>query len=726
MKNIVRSAAIAALLASAITAPVAAQAEELAPAKPDSTVEWEGTPYVTDTTQTNNRLRTLSTEEKIIDVSKWQGSIDWSKVAKTVDFAIIRTQYGSSVEDTLHKTYEKNAIANNVPFGVYSYSLAVSTSDARTEARNFYNRANKNAKMYVIDVEEMTSTSGESMRKVINAYVDELRKYTDKKIGLYIAHHLYTKLNLDTSKADFVWIPRYGSTAPSYTYDLWQYTDRGIVSGISGYVDMNRLKAGKDLSDISGKSDMVTQTGSDIDYSKYYTATNKPAYIQALKDVDTFKSTALTAANKNGTLQKNDVVKVIGIVNSASGYPRLKIGTNKYVTASKSMVQKIVSSYDSYYYTNPDQVLFKKNAKIYSSTTMDESTEKGTSYTAGTVADVLSIAYSNTGVPRLKTTRGYVTANKNMVQQAKSGINYNNFHFVNPGYVQVLSDLVTYKSTSFTAGNKNGTVAAGKVVKVTGIAFSNTGYPRLKIGTNKYINANKVYAQKIVSSYDNYYYTNPKKIVVKKEASIFNDTTMNSSTATGKSYDIGDIVTVTGIAFSDTGVPRLITEDGYISSNKNMVQKVVSSIDNYITTVPAKALSKTTVWEYNSTNFDTSNRYKSYKVNHVFTITGIEYTSGGTPRLKTSTGKYITANKANVQNVAKSITSYYYGTNVPSNLTLAKATSQWKTVNLTGKVKDFAAGTVVSIKEIGYSDTGYPRFQLTDGTYITANKVNFK
>ncbi len=726
MKNIVRSATIAALLASAVTAPLAANAEELAPAKPDSTVEWEGTPYVTDTTQTNNRLRTLSTDEKIIDVSKWQGSIDWSKVAKTVDFAVIRTQYGSSVEDTMHTTYEKNAIANNVPFGVYSYSLAVSTSDARAEARSFYNRANKNAQMYVIDVEEMTSTSGESMRAVINAYIDELRKYTDKKIGLYIAHHLYPKLNLDTSKADFVWIPRYGSTAPSYTYDLWQYTDQGIVSGISGYVDMNRLKSGKELSDISGKSDMVTQTGNDIDYSKYYTATNKPAYVQLLKDVDTFKSTSLTAGNKTGTLEKDEVVKVTGIVNSATGYPRLKIGTNKYITASKSIVQKITASYDNYYYTNPDNVLFKKDAKIYSSTTMDESTEKGTSYNAGTVADVLSIAYSSTGVPRLKTTRGYVTANKNIVQQAKTGVNYNNFHFANPGYVQIMQDLVTYKSTSFTASKANGSVAAGQVVKVTGIDFSSTGYPRLKIGTNKYINSNKAYAQKIVASYDNYYYTNPKKIVVKKEASIYNDTTMNSSTATGKKYDVGDIVNVTGIAYSDTGVPRLITEDGYISSNKNMVQKVVASIGNYVTTIPAKVVSKTGVWEYNSTNFDTSNRYKSYKVNQLFTITGIEYTTGGTPRLKTSTGKYITANKLNVQPVVKNITSYYYGTKIPSELTLAKATTQWKTVNLTGKITDFAAGKVVSIKEVGYSDTGYPRFQLTDGTYITANKVNFK
>ena len=166
MKSLLRTTSVAALLASALTAPMAANAETLSPAKPDGQVKWEGKPFVTDTTDTS-KARTMATGETVIDVSKWQGNIDWAKVSKTVDFAIILTQYGSSVEDYMHSTYEKQAKANGVPFGVYSYSLAVSSSDARQEARDFYNRADKDAQMYVIDVEEMTGTSGESMRTII-------------------------------------------------------------------------------------------------------------------------------------------------------------------------------------------------------------------------------------------------------------------------------------------------------------------------------------------------------------------------------------------------------------------------------------------------------------------------------------------------------------------------------------------------------------------------------
>ena len=70
MKSLLRSASIAALLASALTAPIAANAEELSPAKPDGQVEWEGTPFVTDTTN-KSKATTMSTGETIIDVSKW-------------------------------------------------------------------------------------------------------------------------------------------------------------------------------------------------------------------------------------------------------------------------------------------------------------------------------------------------------------------------------------------------------------------------------------------------------------------------------------------------------------------------------------------------------------------------------------------------------------------------------------------------------------------------------
>lgn len=189
---------------------------------------------------------------KIVDISHHQGNINWPKFAKAVGLVIIRTQDGSRVEDTMHVYNEAQAIKNGVPFGVYAFNRSLSTADARIEAKDFYKRANKNAKFYVIDVETVSSAksnggSGESMRSVIKAYVAQLRQLTKKKIGLYVANHLYDQLKLDISDFDFVWIPRYGPNAPTHKCDIWQYTETGKVDGVAGTVDLNKLIGKKKL-----------------------------------------------------------------------------------------------------------------------------------------------------------------------------------------------------------------------------------------------------------------------------------------------------------------------------------------------------------------------------------------------------------------------------------------------------------------------------------------------
>lgn len=84
----------------------------------------------------------------------------------------------------------------------------------------------------------------------IVAFVDELRKLGAKKVGCYVANHLYSKYDYASiaEQMDFTWIPRYGSTKPVHTCDLWQYTSTGSVNGINGNVDMSRITGeGHDL-----------------------------------------------------------------------------------------------------------------------------------------------------------------------------------------------------------------------------------------------------------------------------------------------------------------------------------------------------------------------------------------------------------------------------------------------------------------------------------------------
>lgn len=455
-----------------------ASAETLAPANPDHTEKWETAPI------TKNLLKTASTEPIVADISYYQKTIDWSKASNVLDLVIIRTQYGSTTEDSMHKTYEAGAIKYGVPFGAYAYSLAESSTDAKTEANNFYNRANKNTKFYVLDVEQNTSKSGESMRTIINAYVKQLRTKTNKKIGLYIANHLYDQFNLDTSKFDFVWIPRYNNStaAPSHPYDLWQYTDQGKVSGISTYVDLNRLNPNVSLSFLTGTSSITTASR-----PRYYTT--NPGLIATRTSLNEYTSTNFTDATKGKTLAKNTLLNVSAVEKTSAGTPRLKLTNGNYLTANRDYVVKVTSSIDQYYTTTPSKILVRSSLYAYNNANLDK---KVATYKKYSIVSIKDMTYSDGGTPRLKTTSGsYITANKNFVRAVIPTIT--NYIYKNPGTVQVKKTVYQYSSTSFTSATKGKAISKGKIVTVKSIVFTSKGTPRLKLLNGKYITANKYY-----------------------------------------------------------------------------------------------------------------------------------------------------------------------------------------------------------------------------------------
>lgn len=190
---------------------------------------------------------------KIIDVSEYQAVIDFNQVVKNdVSLTIIRVQYGSDYVDKTYINNLNNVISAGGRYAVYAYFKATSVDDAKTEATNFYNRtqkvvANKQQPIfYAIDVETIEM---ENMRFGVEAYMDQLNKLgiPDSKIVLYIANELYDRFNLNVERAGSIWLPSYGtndgtvtgSTKPGHPYDLWQYTSKGKVPGISTDVDMD-------------------------------------------------------------------------------------------------------------------------------------------------------------------------------------------------------------------------------------------------------------------------------------------------------------------------------------------------------------------------------------------------------------------------------------------------------------------------------------------------------
>ena len=194
---------------------------------------------------------------KIIDVSEWQGVINWpSVIADDVTLSIIRVQHGSAHQDLKYMENLQQCISAGGKYAVYAYFAATSTSDAQQEARDFYNRTQRvvagkqQPVFYAIDVESI-EMSGDitQMRAGVEAYMSQLNALgvPDNKIVLYIANHLYDKFNLNVARPGAIWIPSYGqndgtlanSLKPTHPYDLHQYTSKGSVNGITGNVDMS-------------------------------------------------------------------------------------------------------------------------------------------------------------------------------------------------------------------------------------------------------------------------------------------------------------------------------------------------------------------------------------------------------------------------------------------------------------------------------------------------------
>ncbi len=206
-----------------------------------------------------------------IDVSKWNGEIDWERVAETQDFAFVRVagRYSGNGELYVDEYYEKNieeAYAAGLDVGVYILSQAITPAEAKEEAQFLLKRIEPYKKKItlplVFDYEFYSNgrlTQAKLSKKEHSSIVNKFCS-TIEKAG-YTAC-LYTNLMMiqnhyDISKINkkyTIWIARYntqvsiGSLIYEENYDFWQYSSKGSVDGIQGNVDLNHqyvIKPGK-------------------------------------------------------------------------------------------------------------------------------------------------------------------------------------------------------------------------------------------------------------------------------------------------------------------------------------------------------------------------------------------------------------------------------------------------------------------------------------------------
>ena len=217
---------------------------------------------------------------KVIDVSEWQGAIDWDAVAETdIDGAIIRLGYGySSDASQVDRQLARNINACNrlgIPYGVYLYSYADCTSRAVREAE-FTARLIKeyDCKLTLpifYDLEKWVWTghtppsSPDEYKALVESYTTTLSAhgYTNVRVYSYRSY-LENELNDETILEKAAWVAEYGNRlnykSDHYPHGLaWQYTDSDTLSGISGKVDVSAFPSFSTLafSDVSSKTPHV-------------------------------------------------------------------------------------------------------------------------------------------------------------------------------------------------------------------------------------------------------------------------------------------------------------------------------------------------------------------------------------------------------------------------------------------------------------------------------------
>lgn len=190
-----------------------------------------------------------------IDVSSFQGEIDWQRVKEDgIEFAIIRLGYrgygtGRIMLDDYYEANIQGALDAGLDVGVYFFSQAVSEEEAVEEAQIVLeNIKNYNLTYPIIyDAEEIPSdtarTDGLTVRQLTDnaiAFCEYIKAAGYPTMIYSNKRWLLTKLDLERLTDYDIWFAGY-INIPEYPYDfkIWQYTESGTVDGIEGNVDMN-------------------------------------------------------------------------------------------------------------------------------------------------------------------------------------------------------------------------------------------------------------------------------------------------------------------------------------------------------------------------------------------------------------------------------------------------------------------------------------------------------
>lgn len=186
-----------------------------------------------------------------IDVSRYQGKIDWQKVKDAgIQFAIIRAGYGREIKqkDSMFEENYAGCKAIGLPVGAYWYSYADTTDRAKQEAQTFLEAIKGKQFEYPVWFDQeyepaIKALTNQKRTDIVKTFCDAMESagyYT----GIYCSRDwINSKLISGQIKSYDVWVAAYTNSdnpgSVALPYGMWQYSSKGSVPGISGNVDLD-------------------------------------------------------------------------------------------------------------------------------------------------------------------------------------------------------------------------------------------------------------------------------------------------------------------------------------------------------------------------------------------------------------------------------------------------------------------------------------------------------
>lgn len=257
----------------------------------------------------------------VIDVSSWQGDIDWAKAkADGVEGAIIRLGFGWGNDADAKAQRNINECKRlGIPFGIYWYSYAEDASGSRQEGndvvsklRQFGVRPNDLKYPVYYDLESWTWTGHTPPNDpnvyngIVNAWYGALQSGGYQNLGVYsYTSYLQGPLNNANIYAKTRWVAQYGPQMEFTAFGTndrgWQYTSSGQINGISGSVDMNAF-GNKTYAQNSASIDVRKMSAVSIPNGNYYiNVRSKVASSVDIPEASGADSTAIQLYSGNGS-----------------------------------------------------------------------------------------------------------------------------------------------------------------------------------------------------------------------------------------------------------------------------------------------------------------------------------------------------------------------------------------------------------------------------------------